>query len=318
VVPAKYIPIEFGAANLLPADVINHYQHGLFGALIIEPVGAEGWNTTDGITAVVSTNQVRFREFVLAYQDALSNPLSTPAFGFDYDAINLRTEPLFSNPNGNNQRFCDSQCTIPSGGTPTNVGCVLAGNTQAKTNSYCCTAYTTTNNVTTCTSCSACATPPATPTLRACAGEQVRLRLVHAGGSNTDQVFELFGHVWAETPYMSVGPGCIPPTTHTNLYSSSTINDQHRCTPQFLGQDGYNATLASFGAVSDSLTDWQGSRMGHGPGNHYDILINSAGGINKVPGDYLFRTYPAMHFRLGPWGIFQVVSPGDPLCKATY
>ena len=33
----QYIPIEFGAANLMPSDPINHHEYGLFGALVIEP-----------------------------------------------------------------------------------------------------------------------------------------------------------------------------------------------------------------------------------------------------------------------------------------
>jgi hypothetical protein len=157
-------------------------------------------------------------------------------------------------------------------------------------------------------------------------------------------VFEIYGHVWAETPYISVDKGCVPATTHTNLYASSIIGNGHLCAVAPLAQPPAEPKLEALGgkglssaslsvarlelqpateglrapllrlfspASKFSLTDWQGSRMGHGPTNHYDVLLPSAGGINAVPGDYLYRTYPAMHFRLGLWGLFRVLSPAQ-------
>ncbi|MFY9823881.1 MAG: hypothetical protein WAM82_21050 [Thermoanaerobaculia bacterium] len=348
--PARHIPIEFGAANLVSSDVVNHFNHGLFGALVIEPEGAdwpagESSRITTVITAPASPGlpAQKFREFVLITRDLLS--VQNGGVAQEINTANYGTEPLF-NPNlgpGFNVRYCDNKCTIPSSGpTATDVGCVLVAN-KAVNLPYCCTAFDAKNK--TCTACSACSIPPATPTFAACRGEQVRFRVLSAGGnSDTNQVFELYGHLWAETPYMSYGPGCVPPTTHTNLYSSSLLGDAHRCvpavaeklrqvaSPEAIGRTAKRASLEAFsrqvdvGAVlelveeagaplaefgqelPDSLTDWQGSRMGHGPTNHYDVLIESAGGINKVHGDYLFRTYPSMHFRLGLWGIFSVLN----------
>ena len=273
----RYIPIEFGATNLLPADVFNHYQLGLFGALVVEPVGASGWTPEDGTTALVRLgDKTSFREHVLFTQDGLANPPSTLALGNNnLNAVNYKTEPLF----------------VPAAGTPVRT-CSTAGDFSCVLSSLAALCG------------SASCGDPQTPILNACAGEQVRLRLLHPGGINTNQVFELYGHVWAETPYMSVGvEGCTPPTTHTNLYASSVISTDHRCRPQDLTGTGL---LAQFGAAEDSLTDWQGSRMGHGPSNHFDILIPRAGGANAVPGDYLYRTYPAMHFKLGLWGLLRV------------
>jgi hypothetical protein len=274
----RYIPIEFGATNLLPADVFNHYQLGLFGALVIEPVGATGWTPADGTMAQVRTSAGLFREFVLFTQDGLANPPSTLALGNNnLNAVNYKTEPLFNLGAGASVRSC------PTAG---DFSCVLSS-LDALCGSVPCG-------------------EPQTPILSACAGESVRFRLLHPGGINTNQVFELYGHVWAETPYMSVGKeGCTPPTTHTNLYASSVISTEHRCRPQDLTGTGL---LPQFGAAEDSLTDWQGSRMGHGPSNHFDILIPRAGGANAVPGDYLYRTYPAMHFKLGLWGLLRVNS----------
>ncbi|HEV8579333.1 MAG TPA: hypothetical protein VGX68_09650 [Thermoanaerobaculia bacterium] len=314
VVPPRYIPIEFGAANLLPSDVFNHFQHGTFGTLVIEPLGATGWKQSDGTTAVVTSANGTFREFVLAIQDGLQSPLNPPALGpVNLNAVNYRTEPLNNSAQGVQVRWCgdpsvcQSTTITPSG----DVACVLSTKASGADTPLCCTTFLVAlDGTTSCAACAACGAVR-TPTLQACAGEQVRFRLLHAGGANTNEVFELYGHVWAETPYTSTGPGCIPPTTQTNLYSSSIIDDRHRCTPSRLGKNGFNARFAPFADVPDSLTDWQGSRMGHGPGNHFDVLVNRAGGANAVPGSYLYRSYPAMQYRLGPWGIFQVLSAAD-------
>ena len=302
--PPKYIPIEYGAINLLPSDVVNHYQHGLYAALVVEPYRSQ-WSTPasgDSTTAFVThAAQGPFREFVLLTPDGMTNPPATSQavpLGIDgLNAINYTSEPLQTAALPQ-MRWCGLASTCASGTppqAPLDVSCALASPTTPPPAgtpvALCCTAISNGN----CSACAPCG-PPQTPVLNACAGEPVRLRLLHPGGVNTNEVFELYGHVWAETPYMSVGPeGCIPPTTHTNLYASSVISDRHQC----LGFGGYNAT-------NDSLTDWQGSHMGHGPGNHSDILIDRAGGVNAVAGDYLFRTYPAFHFKFGFWGILRV------------
>ena len=271
---AHHIPLELGAANLLPADVVNHFQHGLFGGLIIEPAGSR-WDPAAGTIADVFAADGRklFREFVVLTQDGLGTTqasstapnLVTPTMvsgNLNLEAVNYGSEPLGS-------RSCP---------TKGDVSCVLSDSATCGS--------------TTCGK-------PQTPVFTACAGEPVRFRLLHPGGINTDQVFELYGHVWAETPYYSSGPGCVSPTTHTNLRSSSHIGEDHVCTG-----------LSGFGPVQDSLSDWQGSRMGHGPGNHGDVLVR-AGGANAVPGDYLYKTYPAMHFVNGLWGIFRVEQCSD-------
>ncbi len=63
-----------------------------------------------------------------------------------------------------------------------------------------------------------------------------------------------------------------------------------------------------------SLNEWKASRMGQGPTNHFDAVIESAGGPNKVPGDYYYRAYPADHFNLGMWGIFRVLPEDSEKC----
>jgi hypothetical protein len=298
----QHIPIEFGAANLLPSDTLNHHQYGLFGALVIEPKGSsciESNGNTTGIencrrtTARIHVNPLNiFREHVLITQDGLQGPVTPPtasstganpfqmqtAFlgGDNVNAVNYRSEPLFIP--GTTWRQCSATDS-------SDLSCVLS------TSAYCCTAATSSGGCTF-TSCQTSTTAGIqTPIFSACPGEQVRFRVLQGGGVNTNNVFELTGHVWQEQPYVSTGAAaCRTPTTQTNLYSSSTIGTVNGCNP----------------IEQDTFSEFQGSRMGHGPTNHFDVLIPSAGGVNKVPGDYLYRSYPAMHFRLGLWGVFRV------------
>jgi hypothetical protein len=299
-----YIPIELGASNLLPSDVVNHYQHGLFGALVIEPEGATGWQAADGVEAHVKPPSApAFHEFVLATQDGLANPPS-PAGTLGAAALNAFNYKTML-PN-----FSGIACT-----TTGDVSCLLSNTAQ------CCSTALVNN------ACPSGKSVPCNqgqvPTLTACAGEPVRFRLLHPGGVITNEVFELYGHVWTETPYESVGLGCSPQTTQTNLYASSIVSNQRGCTAEKLSEALPAAKaplasiitksfLASYGAQRDSLSIWQGSRSGHGPGNHFDVLIEKAGGSNAATGDYLFRTYSADQFNLGLWGIFRVES-----CKTT-
>jgi hypothetical protein len=293
--PNPYIPIELGASNLLPSDVVNHYQHGLFGALVIEPEGATGWQATDGVEAHVKpASAPAFHEFVLVTQDGLANP-PTPAGTLGAAALNgVNFKTMLPNFSGIN-------CA-----TAGDVSCILSNSAK------CCTTALSSTGV--CTSgVFANCNQNQVPTLTACAGEPVRFRLLHPGGVITNEVFELYGHVWTETPYESVGVlGCAPQTTQTNLYSSSIISNQRGCVAGILPSTV--KYLASYGLGKpdplkmDSLSIWQGSRSGHGPGNHFDVLIEKAGGSNAVSGDYLFRTYSADQFNLGLWGIFRVES----------
>jgi hypothetical protein len=310
----QHIPIEFGAANLLPSDTINQYQYGLFGALVIEPPGSscipivngkpsgppQQVNACTGTMAQITPSSGQsFREFVLITQDGLQGPpgpagpgspipppnptpftFQAAALGGDHvNAVNYRFEPL-------NAQNITRRC----GTSTTDFSCFLSNSAQ------CCNGVQggTSTTPQTCTFTTTSCGDPQTPIFEACAGEQVRFRVLHPGGINTNEVFEIYGHVWQEQPYMSKGKGCERATTQTNLYSSSEIGTGNKC--GILEQDTYS--------------EYQGSRMGHGPSNHIDVLISSAGGTNKVPGDYLYRTYPADHFKLGLWGIFRVNACG--------
>jgi hypothetical protein len=82
------------------------------------------------------------------------------------------------------------------------------------------------------------------------------------------------GHVWQEEPYVN--------------------NSQ---------EIGYNP-----------LSQWLGSRGQHGAGGHFEIVLESAGGKDHVPGDYLYRSLISLinggDMQAGLWGIFRASLPG--------
>jgi hypothetical protein len=92
-------------------------------------------------------------------------------------------------------------------------------------------------------------------------------------------VFELFGHVWQEEPYNN------------------------------------DSTVIS----NNPTSQWQGSRMGLSATDRFDIVLPSAGGVNKVPGDYLYRSFPGGDLMNGMWGIFRVgesvAATSDNICQ---
>jgi len=116
---------------------------------------------------------------------------------------------------------------------------------------------------------------PQTPIFRAPGGMPVRFRLADPGGiGDNQQTFELTGHVWQEEPYVR---------------NSTVLGDN----PQ---------------------SRYTGNTTGYGPSSHFDVLIGSAGGINKITGDYRYRSWTGNQYQVGLWGLFRV---GPAVCAAT-
>ncbi|HXO21470.1 MAG TPA: hypothetical protein VOA87_16270, partial [Thermoanaerobaculia bacterium] len=263
-----HVPVEFGAANLLPSDVMNHHGYGMFAGLVVEPEGAT-WKTDpasgDSATVTLADGKTTFREFVLFLQDDTA--------GSGFGGFNLKSELL--NPFATLSRTCSTSAQ--------GVSCVLSN--AAVCNGGAC-GYSPD-------------VPIQTPLFCAEKGQQARIRLLHPGGAVTNNVFELYGHAFAEEPYSTKPASCAAPMTRPNLEAGQVIAADHNQCP-----DGNLA-------LGPTVSEWKGSRMGHGPTNHYDLVIASAGGAGKVPGDYLYRSFPADRFSAGIWGIFRVTD-GDP------
>ena len=85
-------PIEYGATNLVPAEMMIQPQFGMVGALIVEPEGSR-WVEDRGTRAsatVTPRNGRPFRDFVMVAQNMVGNIVPT------WGAINYRTEPFVS------------------------------------------------------------------------------------------------------------------------------------------------------------------------------------------------------------------------------
>jgi hypothetical protein len=113
---------------------------------------------------------------------------------------------------------------------------------------------------------------PQTPIFTAAPGDQVRFRMTHPLGTGNSEVFTIHGHNWQRNPYQK---------------NSSII-------------------------ASNNLSQWMGSRDNHGSTDHFDLLIQKAGGTFNRPGDYLYTAYLPSDASAGAWGIFRVGNPAAP------
>src|SRR5688572_1126178 len=117
---------------------------------------------------------------------------------------------------------------------------------------------------------------PKTPIFTAKIGQQVRFRMTHPMGTGDSQVFVVHGHNWQRNPYQN------------------------------------KSTIIS----NNNLSQWLGSRDNHGSTDHFDLLIDKAGGQFGKSGDYLYTAYLPDQALLGAWGIFRVGIPGTPTPNA--
>ena len=121
---------------------------------------------------------------------------------------------------------------------------------------------------------------PKTPIFSANIGDQVRFRMTHPLGTGDSLVFTVHGHNWQRYPYQK------------------------------------NSLIIS----SNNLSQWLGSRDNHGSSDHFDLVIQKAGGTFAKAGDYLYTAYLADQASLGVWGLFRVGNPvastlGNAVCK---
>jgi manganese oxidase len=327
--------VEFGSLNLFPSDPVYQHINGLFGQMIIEPQGStwlcgEAANlggcdppllgappvpypptSRASATVTLANGTDKFREFSLMISDDLRISQGNKS------AINYRTEPqsfrypgyqnltgtaTFTNgsksvtgagtkfttelaPNGDNLVLQSSPGTVRGRvkSITNNTQLALAANASpsasgpfAKLISVTDFSCMTSNQLW-----NAPAMPvapigdPQTPIFTADVGDAVRFRMTHPFGTGTSQVFTLHGHVWQRNPY-------------TN--NSQVIGD-------------------------NSLSQWIGSRDNHGATDHFELVINKAGGESKQAGDYLYTVFLPNQANLGAWGIFRV-GPKGPAAPA--
>jgi hypothetical protein len=287
---AVWTPVEFGSANLLPADPMHQHSKGLFGALIIEPEGSR-WqlDPQTGVSATVTrADGSTFREFVLIVQDDLELFWRNPEARDQWVPLPIVSAEAEAAVNYSSA-FLLFRLAPPA---PWSVS---VGRDQTGTvvqNIYNQTRVDQTRILVD----QFIGGDPPTPVFTAHVGTPVRFRMLHPGGIFEGHIFTLHGHGWQERPYV------------------------HGVNPHNPGNDPYRAIAQRLG--DNELAEWKGQQIGVGPNAHYDFVIeptrgvpgNGAGGPQKVPGDYLYRSFPSVFFEGGFWGIFRVgpqVPPGE-------
>jgi hypothetical protein len=254
-------PVEFGATNLVGADLILQTQFGLVGALIVEPYGTT-WSHTPGDSyasaSIQKDKKELFRECVLVMQNMVSDLTpgrenkadQTDGREAGFGAVNYRTENFLAR---------GRQSGSPTA-VPVNTGFAdIFANTLLFPNP---------DNIPKPTS-TAPIGRPETPIFEVPAGTPVRFRVVMPSTASANSAaqpiaFTIHGHGWQDEPYVK---------------RSTEIG--HNEMAQFIGSQEVTVT------------------------QKYDIVIDSAGGPFKVPGDYLYQAYNQEQ-RMGIWGIFRV------------
>ena len=183
----KQTPVEFGVTNLGPADTQIQHQHGLYGALIIEPEGSTwladtrplpgGSSGVNAPSATVTTKEgSSFREFVVVLSNDAAVQPATRLLG----AVNYHSEPFSSR--SNTAGSPPGQGPLPSNAPP-GIG-YGRGFSNAQVGG-----------------------DPLTPVFQARAGSRVRFRLAFPGGGalSVIPVWQLHGHVWQDQPFAAGG-----------------------------------------------------------------------------------------------------------------
>jgi manganese oxidase len=302
-------PIEFGGANLMPADKIKQGQKGLIGALVIGPQGAaidESDTTWDHQQAEQSvTRETRasatfngtIRDFAVVFQDGINlrykDGTAVENFGADDEppgatskGINYGTEPMWfrfgiapDRPFGNAE-------------TPGTLGAVR--NPEKAYSNFLDDGFG--NPV----------GDPATPVFTAMAGAPVRMHILLPSGTSVDDlhnrgfVFHLHGHLWQRAPYVCPGQN-----DGLGPYMEG------KCDWTDFGAANFEPGSRAIGV--NPIGMYLGAQESVLPASHFDIVLpgdgiahGGAGGLGKVPGDYLFRDQASFGNSQGLWGILRV------------
>ena len=290
-------PVEFGGANITPSDVIKQGPKGLVGALVIEPAGttwAEGdlvadhqtstagvkratrasatlspGGTRDFVTVIQKGLGLRYKDGTPAEMIAAEGNIAEDAEDSGHMAINYGAEPLWF-------RFGLRPNTPFTGGPAAGASFMNVANAEA--------AFSNALGL----------GDPATPVFTAAPGAPVRMHLLLPTGSPRASTFSLHGHLWQRAPYVCPGSakdGLVGKCLQTGYF------------PTIAGE------VASRALGASPISDYTGSQDLVMPGSHFDIVLPSAGGAGKVPGDYLFMDMAGLGTTSGLWSLLRVKAP---------
>jgi hypothetical protein len=294
-------PIEFGGFNLMPTDKIEQGQKGLIGAGVIYPEGST-WDVDAGTntSATVYAPSGTFRDFItiaakgqsMFYADSypIENIEGEDSFGVAEDpqdmghmAINYGNEAMWFRFGRNPT---ESAGNADCGGD--GAGVCLGGVQTAEA------AKAFSNTLV--------GGDPETAVFTVGAGDPFRMHVLMPFSPGRGSTYDLHGHVWQRDPYV--------------CEDDADLGLPGKCSMGEEGQPGYgHAGAAGSGSVGSQ-------NLGNNPigfhvggieswfsGQHYEIVIPSAGGSFGVQGDYLFRDHMGIGNTGGLWGILRVGAP---------
>jgi len=309
-------PVEFGGTNLSPADKIKQGQKAMIGALVIEPAlnlglvdrvpqidgstwpvalngleqvrnrqdgGATNRRTRADITITKPDDITTFDDLVLIKQSGLNHRfkngeaipnIASEGQGIPEDShdagqkgVNFGSEPAWF-------RFAvQPDANFGNAGAgPQTLGGV--DGEQMFDNDL-------------------AGGDPWTAVFTATAGQEARVRVLNPAGVGRGSTFDLHGHVWARDPYLPEDPTCL--TAVSGLGNGTPLN-----------AGGTGCGLSSVEIGHNPLAWYLGGQESWTPMAHFDIVLPSAGGVNEVMGDYLFRDHASFGVTDGIWGILRV------------
>jgi len=136
---------------------------------------------------------------------------------------------------------------------------------------------------------------PETPVFTVAAGDPFRMHVLMPFGPGRGSTWDLHGHVWQRDPYVCPGDADF------GLAGKCDTGDGH------VGSGSVGSQALGDNPIGFHL----GGIESWFPGQHYEVVLPSAGGANKVQGDYLFRDHQGSGTTAGLWGIVRVVA-GTP------
>ena len=272
-------PIEFGGFNIMPADKIKQGQKGAVAAGVIYPEGST-WETDPGTrmaATVTRPDYTTFRDFTTVWQKGVSlhyadsspvhNSEGEGEFGVSEDPEDMGHQAI---------NYATEPLWFRFGLAP----CGEAGCSDEPDSHM---AFS--NDLV--------GGDPETPVFNVTAGEEFRKHVLMPFGPGRVAVYDLHGHTWQRDPYLCKDDAdlgilgkCDMGNGHAGAAGTGSVGSQDL---------GWNPIGFSIGAQ-----EWL---IG---GQHFEIVIPSAGGKFRVTGDYLFRDRLGLGSSDGLWGIVRV------------
>jgi hypothetical protein len=271
----RFTPIELGSLNLFPSDPLFQHINGLYGSMVVEPKGATWKCDSGGKMGNDTCDPPQPLAISAGFTRDSATVTKADKTSFREFVAQLSDDLRMSNNGTSAVNYRTEPTWYRYGNLDTGAFASNGDNDCAISNALLSTGGSIFNF------------DPQTPIFKAIAGTPFRFRLPHPPGTGTAQVFTLNGHVWARNPYIN---------------GSTEIGDNR-------------------------ASQWIGSRDSHGATDHFDLVVdksksydgkeipNGAGGVDRIPGDYLYTVFLApTQTQFGQWGIFRVLDKnGNPV-----